>query len=289
VAQYLEQLTSKWQSDNDLSLVGIALAVLPFVEDASTGIATLAGYLDRIRIRSEALRKVVKALGHSRREEAVDLLLSIVRADQSIQRFGQEWLNAIAMLDNMRSREVLLSVIDPTLPGIQGLNIVKLDVVLAPLIAEAAQRHPTMKPRILALCDTSLDHPRRELLSEVIVHLKDDKALLASLNLLDDENSPELPYRLQNAIEEAFVERIPDGDHSNSYTLQPRTATELRERLIEMTKSDPKRKNSALRLLALIESWRLSYGRPTGESRNPLVGSDMVWPPRDVGSDIEDT
>ncbi|MBB5327445.1 hypothetical protein [Tunturiibacter gelidoferens] len=180
VARYVEQLTSKWQSDNDLSLVGIALGVLPFVEDASAGIATLADYLDHIRMRSEGLRKVVKALGHSRREEAVDLLLSIVHADESIQRFGQEWLDAIAVLDNVRSREILLSVIDPTLPGIQGLNISKLDVVLAPRIAEAAQRHPAMKSRILALCDASLDHPRRELLSEVIVHLKDDKALLTS-------------------------------------------------------------------------------------------------------------
>ncbi|WP_406707188.1 hypothetical protein [Tunturiibacter gelidoferens] len=105
--------------------------------------------------------------------------------------------------------------------------------------------------------------------------------------MLDDENSPELPYRLQKAIEEAFVERIPDGDQSNSYTLQPRTATELRERLIEMTKSDPKRKNSALRLLALIESWRLSYGRPAGESRNPLIGSDLVWPPTGDSSDTQ--
>jgi len=288
VALYVDQLTSKWQSDNDLSLVGIALGVLPFVEDSSSGIATLADYLDRIRLRSEALRRVVTALGHSRREEAVGLLLSIIRVDESIQRFGQEWLDAMAVLDNARSREILLSVIDPTIPGIQGLNIVRLDVVLAPRIAEAAQRHPAMKSKILALCNASLDPSRRELLAEVIVHLNDERALLASLNLLDDESGPELPYRLQNAIEEAFVERIPDGDRSNQYTLQPRTATELRERLIAMTKSDPKRKQSALRLLGLIESWRLSYGRPSGESRNPLVDSDMAWPPRDFGSETED-
>jgi hypothetical protein len=145
-----------------------------------------------------------------------------------------------------------------------------------------------MKARIFALCDADLDRSRRELLAEVIVHLNDNKALLASLNLLDDSGSPELPYRLQNAIEEAFVERIPDGDRSNQFTLQPRTAAELRDRLIEMTKSDPKRRNSALRLLALIESWRLSYGRPPGESRNPLVDSDMAWPPRDFGSNHDD-
>jgi hypothetical protein len=276
IAPFVEQLTSKWQSDNDLTLLGVALSVLPFVEDIPAGIATLADYLDRINVRFDGLRRVVAALGHSRCEGAVDVLLSITRVNEAVQRFGQEWLDAIAALDNDRAREILLSVIDPNIPGIQGLNIVRRDLVLAPRIAEVAQRHPAMKGRILALCNANLDRSRKKLLGEVIVHLKDDKSLLASLNLLDDDASPELPYHLQNAIEEAFVERIPSRDHSNTYTLQPRTATELREKLIEMTKSDPNRRKSALNLLAQIDSWRLEYGRPLGESRNPLVGSGII-------------
>jgi hypothetical protein len=228
----------------------------------------------------------VAALGHSRCDEAVDVLLSIIRVNEAVQLVGQEWLDAIAALDNDRAREILLSVIDPNIPkipGIQGLNIVRGDVVLALRIAEVAQRHPAMKSKILALCNANLDQSRKELLGEVIVHLKDDKSLLASLNLLDDDASPELPYHLQKAIEEAFVERIPSEDRSNTYTLQPRTATELREELIEMTKSDLNRRQSALNLLARIESWRLKYGRPIGETRNPLVGSGIAWPPDKPG------
>jgi hypothetical protein len=37
-----------------------------------------------------------------------------------------------------------------------------------------------------------------------------------------------------------------------------------------MTKSDTRRKASALALLSRIESWRLEFGRPVGETRNPL-------------------
>jgi hypothetical protein len=112
--------------------------------------------------------------------------------------------------------------------------------------------------------------------------------LRASLDLLDDETSPDLPYRLQDAIEEAFVAKIPDQNFS-SYMLQPRTATVLREKLIEMTKSDSKRKQSALRMLARIESWRLSYGRPVGESRNPLLGIDIPWPPEGWSQDTAES
>ena len=286
IAPFVEQLTSKWQSDNDLTLLGVALSVLPFVENAPAGIATLADYLGRISVRFDSLRKVVAALGHSRRDEAVDVLLSIIHENEAVQRFGQEWVDSIASLDSDRAREILLGFIDPTIPGIQSLNIVRRDMVLAPRIAEVARRHPAMKGKIFALCNANLNRSRKELLGEVIVKLKDDKSLLASLNLLDDDVSPELPYHLQNAIEEAFVERIPSGDRSNTYALRPRTSTELREKLIEMTKSDPNRKQSALNLLARIESWRLEYGRPIGESRNPLVENDLAWPPESGSSDI---
>ena len=289
VAPYVDQLTSKWQSDNDLSLLGVALSILPFVEDAASGIATLAGYLSRINVRFDGLRRVVAALGHCRREEAVDVLLGLIHTNDALQRFGQEWLDSIAALDNPRAREILLSVIDPDLPGVQGLTIVRLNVVFAPRMVEIAQRHAEIKARILALCNRDLDRSRKELLGEVIVHLKDGKALLASLDLLDDDVSPELPYHLQEAIEEAFVERIPSEGRSNSYTLQPRTATELREKLIEMTKSDSKRKQSALNLLARIESWRREYGRPPGETRNPLAGSGMAWPPESGHSSITES
>jgi hypothetical protein len=159
--------------------------------------------------------------------------------------------------------------------------------VLAQRIAEIAEKNPSIRARVLALCGVRLDRARRELLGSVIVRLGDEQSLLASLNLLDDESGPELPYELGKAIEDAFVERRPSGEGSNTYTLHPRTATDLRDRLVEMSTSDPKRKNSALFLLSRIESWRLEYGRPVGETRNPIFGSGMPWPPKGEGANTD--
>jgi hypothetical protein len=119
----------------------------------------------------------------------------------------------------------------------------------------------------------SLDRAKRNLLASVIVQLGDKESLVRALFLLDDELSPELPYDLGRAIEEAFVEHRPNSESSNSYTLHPRPANELRDRIIEMANSDPRRKVSALALLSRIESWRREYGRPIGETRNPIFGS----------------
>jgi hypothetical protein len=84
IAPYIEELTSKWQSDNDLMLLGTALCVLPYVEDAAAGIATIAEYLGRINLRLDGLRKVMAALGSSRRDEALDILLSLIRSNEVV-------------------------------------------------------------------------------------------------------------------------------------------------------------------------------------------------------------
>jgi len=197
------------------------------------------------------------------------------------------WINAVATLDSPKAREILMSFIDPGSPEISGARELGRDDVLSLRIAELAGKYSPIRSRILSLCRANLDRDKRQVLASVIVRLGDHEALSESLNLLDDERSPELPYDLGETIEEAFVEHRPTGDGSNTYTLHPRPATDLRDRLIEMTQSDTRRKASALALLSRIESWRLEYGRPVGETRNPLFGSEVPWPPKGEIGDID--
>jgi hypothetical protein len=287
ITPVIDDFTSRWHSDNDLYLLGTSLSILPFFDDPRDGIAKLAERLDRIRVSLDGMRRVVTALGHSRCDDALDILMSIVQKNGLAQHIGRAWINAIAALDNAKARDILMSFIDPEVPEVPGTQDLGRDVSVPQRIAEVAVRHPDMKARILALCSAGLDHRKREVLSAVIAIFKDGKSLLASLNLLDDESYPELPYELREVVEEAFVERQPVADRSNTYTLQPRTATALRGRLIEMTKSDPERRQSALGLLAMIESWRLEYGRPVGETRNPVLGTDTAWPPEGRSVDVD--
>jgi hypothetical protein len=280
----VDELTSKWHSDNERSLLSMSLIILPFLEDAQAGIAILAELAEQVGLSYEGIRRVVSALGHSRCDNALDVLIAIGTKDGRANSLGEVWINAVAELDTQSAQDVLMSFIDPeSSEGLAAASLGRNDV-LAQRIAEIAEKNPSIRARLLGLCGVRLDRARRELLGSVIVRLGDEQSLLASLNLLDDENGPELPYELGKAIEDAFVERRPTAEGSNTYTLHPRTATNLRDRLVEMSTSDLKRKNSALFLLSRIESWRLEYGRPVGETRNPIFGSGMPWPPKGEGA-----
>lgn len=225
--------------------------------------------LERTRMSFEGISKVVSALGHSRCDAAADLLVSIASKDGVANSLGDVWINAIAELDTHRAHEILMSFVDPGSSEPTGTLRTGRDDVLSTRIADLTQRNPAIRSRILSLCRAQLDRARRNLLASVIVRLGDDKSLLESLYLLDDELSPELPYELGEAVEHAFVEHRPVSENSNSYTLHPRSANQLRDRIIELAKSDPQRRASARALLSKLESWRLEYGRPIGETRNP--------------------
>lgn len=66
---------------------------------------------------------------------------------------------------------------------------------------------------------------------------------------------------------------------SQSYTLAPRAADDVKKRLFEMLRGDKQRSRTAYRLLAQIEEWRLEYGRPAAEPRHPALDSGEFWPP----------
>ena len=85
---------------------------------------------------------------------------------------------------------------------------------------------------------------------------------MAALNLIDDNAKQPLPYELWRAIEDLFLEKRPYKTSSNSYTLVPRAAADIKRRLFEIVETDPKRSRTASNLLAQIEEWRLRYGRP---------------------------
>lgn len=78
-------------------------------------------------------------------------------------------------------------------------------------------------------------------------------------------------YDLWKQIEAAFVEHRSISAGSNGYTLWPRPSNPIRNRLAEMAANDDRRKNAASSLLNQIEVWRLEYGRPFNEPRNPVA------------------
>ena len=212
----------------------------------------------------------------------VGLLREFISGDHGPKQIGNEWINAIAALDTPETRQLLVSFIDPADSGPAATATFEREDALVARLVELARRDPTIEQRILQFCGLPLPVRKRALLSKVVASLDSAEATLAGLNLMDDNATPPLPYEIWKQIEGVFVEHRPQGKDSNVYTLAPRSSNAIRDKILQLASNDVRRKKEALSLLGQIELWRLQYGRPLGERRNPTLGSGLPWPPIDT-------
>lgn len=264
--------------DQQVGLLIQALCVLPFIENAGAGVAKIREVVTELKLRTYQLRDVTTALGLSRCPEAVALLREFASDDVLVRQLGEAWINAVAALDYPESRQLLLSFVDPEISGLPaGLTFDREDV-LAARLAELAQRETGIRQRLFQLCTLQLPSPKRMLLAKVVGMLGTTEAILAGLNLIDDTAVPPVPYDIWKQLEATFVEHKIVSTVSNAYTPAPRSANPIRSRLFAMATTDARRKKAASSLLGQIEVWRLEYGRPNGEPRNPDVECVRSWP-----------
>jgi hypothetical protein len=265
----LEHVGSDLWDDQRVGLLIHALCLLPFIENAGTGISKVRAVVSDLKLRNYRLRGVTAALGHSRCPEAVGLLREFASDENLAKQLGEVWINAIAELNYPESRQLLMSFADPEIPGLPAGVTFARDDVLAARLVELAQRDAATGQRLLQLCTVQLPAPKRALLAMVVGELGSTEAVLAGLNLIDDAAIPAVPYEIWKQLEATFVEHKPVSTEPYAYTPSPRSSNPIRSRLFEMAKNDTRRKKAASTLLGQIEVWRLEYGRPNGEPRNP--------------------
>jgi hypothetical protein len=157
-----------------------------------------------------------------------------------------------------------------------GLKFHRDDVQAARLV-EQAQRDPAIRQHLFQLCSMQLPSQKRMLLAKVVGMFGTTDALIATLNLIDDAAAPPVPYEIWKQLEATFVEHKSMSPESNAYTPAPRSSNPIRSRLFEMATNDNRRQKAASSLLSQIEVWRLEYGRPIGEPRNPDVECKHSW------------
>jgi hypothetical protein len=219
----------------------------------------------------------VIALGHSDNPEALVAMQEIAADENTARSIGDAWIEALAALDTPEANQILLSLVDPELTVAFHPAFDRPETVAARL-AELAGRNAEIRARLLQLCSLNVKEPKRSLLAKVIAFLGTPDAVIASLDLLDDDTERSIPYDTWKQFEDAFVEHKPYGKDTNSYTLAPRSSNEVRERLFEMSQHDKRRAKSANALLKQIEVWRLEHGRPLGEPRSVEVECESSWP-----------
>ena len=272
----------RWgMQDADSILLRRALALCAFVDDPENGIAKIREAIARTRLVSYDLRETVTALGESRSDAAVDLLVELATNRHTFEQCEDNFFNALAALDTPRSRELLLGLIDPDVRGLALTRRPQREDILVARIAELAGAINAPRDGDLALCDPICQNSMAHPLEGDGLRLGTPEALRASLQLIDDTKPSHVPQGIRDQLEAAFVERRPYGDIRNAFTQHARASNEIRLRLFEML-NDERRRRSAFRLLGQIEQWRLEHGRPFGEPRHPAFGSARPWPPFDI-------
>ncbi len=274
----LEHVRSHLHDTQQVGLLIRALCLLPFIEDATTGIRKAREAIRDLKLQGHQLWKLATAAGFSRCPEAIQLLRDFASGPNPPKVLDAAWINALAALDSPEARELLLSFVDPATPGAPAGAMIDCEDVLAARLAELALRDEATKQRLLQLCTLRLPPARRNPLARVLLMLGSQDAILAGLNLIDDAAIPPVPYEIWKLLEATFVEYKSVRPESNTYLRLPREANPIRNRLLEMTASDERGKDSATSLLGQIEMWRLEYGRPIGEPRNPHIKHQTPWP-----------
>lgn len=266
-------------------LLSRCLCLLPFVEPPPQGIARVREIDPIKRMWGYEFQGLVAALGYSRCNEALELLIDMGKSEEKrLEGIAGDWIDAVANIGTPEAIRTILSFIDP---DIEQHNLrLTFDYFhqerLASKIANIAGDDPSVRDRLLLLCTRKLPPQMRLLLADCVTRLGTRDGIFAGLDLIHDDAIPSIPPALIRNLEAVFVERRPYGSSENTYTLEPQSANDIRSRLFEMAVSDESRKHSAWSILAQIESWRIEYGRPTSEPRHPNIDSGIPWPPTNL-------
>jgi len=268
---------------NDTSLLARMLSLLPFVDDPKRGIACIRELFSEFRLFWYGNRDLLMALAQCPDDSGLTLLTEIAGGlnDSAFQQIAKEWLEAVASCPLPRARAIMLSFVDPDAGSSVGDRTLPDYAIgfLAGCLFDLARTDSSVAERIIQLTAIPISGQQRMIVAKVIAWLNSAAALRAGLNLIDDASTPGIPYEIYRAIEDVVLEKRPYGGSSQSYTLAPCGANDLKERLFEMAKRDPRRAKSAYVLLDQIEEWRLEYGRPPSEPRHPDFDSGEMWPP----------
>jgi len=270
-----------YSNNQNAWLFARCLAVTAFVEQPAAGVAKIRELLSDLRFRPHEMGTAVAALGASRCDDALEVLMELAGADgKGVEALREPWIEAIRALGGKSADQVLLSFVDPNAKVFTSDFIpdYRHGDLLARLLAERAAESGEFKADLVRFANGDLPPAKRLLLAKAFGRSRTEADLVEGLCVLRDDGSG-VPYEFLRSIEDVVLERRPYGTSGSAYTLSPLGCNAVRRRLFEMAIGDPNRKRSAFALIGQIELWRLEHGRPADEPRHPVVDSHVSWPP----------
>jgi hypothetical protein len=258
-----------------------AFALLLFTDNPAAGALQIQTDFATAPLNLSAVRTFVARIGYSGVPEVLEIVRQILSRPHIPENLGDGWVDAVARIGSPASREMLLDLItgaDAVVPRPSGLG--RSDRAAFEL-SKLFRTDDAVRERLLALDKSTLSPRGRDLLARVLLSVGTDEALLSCVGFLVDGVGIEAhtSFKLQEAFEEVFLQRVPISPNANAYRVSPRPSNGLRDSLATISRTDGPAQEGARRLLMRIEHWRLEHGRPNGEPRNPFFGVGVIWPP----------
>ncbi|MCK4789550.1 MAG: hypothetical protein KAV87_37765, partial [Desulfobacteraceae bacterium] len=171
--------------------------LLPFIDPPSLGIARIKEIVTTTQIPAHDLREMLVALGNSRCDEALDLLLELhIKCGSGLNHIRSEWIDAIAALNTSRAKQILLSFVFPNIEPFKGQQNFEYHDRghVAEYIADIICEDSKIRDRAYEFCKTKHSPMVRSLLAKVVSQIGTSEALVAGLSLIKDQLKPSIPY-----------------------------------------------------------------------------------------------
>ena len=149
------------------------------------------------------------ALGQSRCDDAVDVLLEMAADEQIFEQCEDNFFNASAALDTARARDVLIGFVDPASAKLVLPRRPHREDILDRARYRTRPARAENRRVFYELCDRDLPDLNRHILSKVMNWLGLSESLTANLNLINDTKPSPVPQGVRDQLESAFVERRP--------------------------------------------------------------------------------
>ncbi|MFX0546884.1 NACHT domain-containing protein [Roseovarius sp. S1116L3] len=244
------------------------LRLLPFATPVTDLPAIVRGMPDAQR-HPRMLEEMIRELSNSSSDKAEDVTFALAEDDPRLYQ-NHAWRETALRFGTLSAARHL---IDLTVSG--ALNGRSYDGwhwkrELGGLISEFSEVRAYVH-------DLLKDGPITKPLGMLAGALAEDPGTHGLLMLIDFENGTGRLYVDWRVVESVVSEHVPAENWENAYNIAPLEATDLRRKLLAITKSGD-RDDPAARCLDLIDKLRDEYGAPESEPRHPDLGSGRPWP-----------
>ncbi|HEY2034451.1 MAG TPA: hypothetical protein VGH02_12265 [Rhizomicrobium sp.] len=244
------------------------LRLLPFANPVADLPAIVRGMPDAQR-NPHLLEEMVGGLGNAPSAGAEDVLFKLAEEDPRFY-LNHQWRATAMQLGTVSAARRLIDLtVSGTLDG-KPTDELLWGRELGALISAFAE----VRAYVYALLKDGVSSKALALLAYAVAQAPGTEGLLM---LIDIEIKTGRSYLAWQSIQSAVTEHVPSENWKGAYNVVPVPATELRRKLLAMTKcggaDDP-----AARCLSLIDKFRDDYGAPETEPRHPDLASGKPWP-----------